>query len=230
MGNPLKDKLRRDEVALVVNPDHPSPSLTELVAGLGVDGIFIDCEHGMAGIERVQEMCRAARAAGVPPLVRPETDAPWLITRYLDAGAAGVIVPHVDTPEMARRLVETVRYARHRDHADKLVVAMIESLEAVANLDGILEVEGVDVFFVGPGDLSQSMGMAGQMHHPDVQAKVREVAGRVRGAGKVPGTLVVHDTAAMFAAAGCRFLYEHANNFLAAGARAFRSRLSLNPG
>ena len=63
VANTLKQKLKRDEIVVVVNPDHPSPSLTEFVAGLGFDGIFIDCEHGMATIERVQEMCRAARAA-----------------------------------------------------------------------------------------------------------------------------------------------------------------------
>ena len=72
MNNALKQKLKRDEVVVVVNPDHPSPSLTEFVAGLGFDGVFIDCEHGMATVERVQEMCRAARAAGVQSVVRPE--------------------------------------------------------------------------------------------------------------------------------------------------------------
>ena len=74
--NHFKEKLRRDEIVVVVNPDHPSPSLTEYVAGLGFDGVFIDCEHGMATVERVQEMCRAARAAGVQSIVRPESAGP----------------------------------------------------------------------------------------------------------------------------------------------------------
>jgi len=221
MANAFKAKLRRDEVVVVVNPDHPSASLTEFVAGLGFDGVFIDCEHGMATIERVQEMCRAARSVGVQSIVRPESEAPWQITRYLDAGAGGIMVPHIDTAEAARQVVETVRYARYRDHADKVVIAMIESLAAIDNLDAILAVEGVDVFFVGPGDLSQSMGMPGQMLHPDVKALVKKVAQRIRAAGKVPGTLVVRETAAEFVAAGCRYLYEHANNFILAGARDF---------
>jgi 2-keto-3-deoxy-L-rhamnonate aldolase RhmA len=221
MANAFKAKLRRDEVVVVVNPDHPSASLTEFVAGLGFDGVFIDCEHGMATIERVQEMCRAARSVGVQSIVRPESDASWQITRYLDAGAGGIMVPHIDTAEAARQVVETVRYARHRDHADKVVIAMIESLAAIDNLDAILAVEGVDVFFVGPGDLSQSMGMPGQMLHPDVKALVKKIAERIRAAGKVPGTLVVRETAAEFVAAGCRYLYEHANNFILAGARDF---------
>src|SRR2546421_1577124 len=134
MANKFKEKLKRDEVVVVLNPDHLSASLTEFVAGLGFDGVFIDCEHGMASIESVQEMCRAARAAGVQSIVRPENDAPFLITRYLDAGAGGVMVPHVDTAAAARQVVETVRYARPKDFSDKVIIAMVESLTAIANL------------------------------------------------------------------------------------------------
>ena len=226
MTSKFKQKLKRDEVVVVVNPDHPSASLTEFVAGLGFDGVFIDCEHGMASIESVQEMCRAARAAGVQSVVRPESDAPFLITRYLDAGAGGVMVPHVDDAATARRVVETVRYARPNDFEDKVVIAMIESLTAVENLSELLSVEGIDVFFIGPNDLSHSMGYPAQMHHPNVKALVKEATARIRAAGKVPGTLVVNETAAEFVAAGCRYLYEHANNLLATGARDFARRLN----
>jgi 2-keto-3-deoxy-L-rhamnonate aldolase RhmA len=226
MANQFKEKLNRDEVVVVLNPDHPSPSLTEFVAGLGFDGVFIDCEHGMATIERVQEMCRAARAAGVQSVVRPESDAPFLITRYLDAGAGGVMVPHIDTAAAARQVVETVRYARPKDHQDKVVIAMIESLTAIANLNEILSVDGVDVFFVGPNDLSHSMGYPAQMHHPEVKAMVKTVSAQIRATGKVPGTLVIGDTAAEFVAAGCRYLYEHANSFIVAGATDFKRRLN----
>jgi 2-keto-3-deoxy-L-rhamnonate aldolase RhmA len=224
--NPFKEKLKRDEVVVVVNPDHPSPSLTEFVAGLGFDGVFVDCEHGMATIERVQEMCRAARAAGVQSIVRPESDAPFLVTRYLDAGAGGVMVPHIDTAAAAQRVVATVRYARPKDHADKVVIAMVESLEAIDNLPELLAVEGVDVFFIGPNDLSHSMGFPAQIHHPQVKAMVKRAAAQIRAAGRVPGTLVVNSTAAEFVAAGCLYLYEHANNFMATGARDFVDRLS----
>jgi 4-hydroxy-2-oxoheptanedioate aldolase len=226
MANPFKEKLRRDEVVVVVNPDHPSPSLTEFVAGLGFDGVFIDCEHGMASIETVQEMCRAARAAGVQSIVRPESGAPYLITRYLDAGAGGVMVPHIETAAAAQQVVETVRYARPKDFADKVVIAMVESIKAIENLPELLAVDGIDVFFIGPNDLSHSMGLAGQMHHPDVKAKVKEASLHIRAAGKIPGTLVIRETAADFVAAGCRYLYEHANNFLVTGARDFGSRLN----
>lgn len=221
----LKDKLQRGEVATLINPDHPSASLTEFVARLGFDAIFIDCEHGMATIERVQDMCRAARIAGAEPIVRPDGCVPWLITRYLDAGAGGIMAPHIDTPEAARELVQTVRYARPHDFQEKLVIAMIESKDAIDRLPSILAVEGIDVFFVGPGDLSQSLGMAGQMHHPRVKALVKSAAKTIRQAGRVAGTLVVRDTAAEFVQAGVTFLYEHANNMLAEGARDFNARL-----
>jgi 2-keto-3-deoxy-L-rhamnonate aldolase RhmA len=226
MANAFKDKLSRDEVVVVLNPDHPSPSLTEFVASLGFDGVFIDCEHGVASVERVQDMCRAARAAGVQSIVRPESSVPFLITRYLDAGAGGIMAAHVESVAVAREIVETVRYARPKDHRDKVVVAMIESLTAVANLPELLKVEGIDVFFIGPNDLSHSMGYPAQMHHPEVKAMVKKASAAIRAAGKIPGTLVVGETAAEFVAAGCRFLYEHANSFIVTGAVDFKRRLA----
>jgi 4-hydroxy-2-oxoheptanedioate aldolase len=225
MANPFKDKMKRGEVVVVVNPDHPSPSLTEFIGGLNFDGVFIDCEHGVASVERVQDMCRAARATGIQSIVRPETDASHLLARYLDAGAGGIIVPHVETAAAARQIVETVRYTRPKDHDEKVVVVMIESLTAIGNLPEMLNVEGVDVFFIGPNDLSHSMGHPAQPHRPEVKAEVKQAAAQIRAAGKIAGTLVVGDTAAEFVAAGCGFLYEHANNFLAAGAAEFRRRL-----
>lgn len=225
MVNLLKEKLKRGEVVVVINPDHPSPSLTEFVGGLGFDGLFIDCEHGVASVERVQDMCRAARAAGVQSIVRPETDAPYLLARYLDAGAGGIIVPHVETATVAQRVVETVRYTRPKDHEDKIVVVMIELVTAIENLPDMLKVEGIDVYFIGPNDLSHSMGHPAQMHHPDVKATVKKVAAQICDAGKIAGTLVVSETAAEFVASGCHFLYEHANNFFVAGAAHFRRQL-----
>ena len=218
----LKDKLKQGQVVTMINPDHPSPSLTEFIARLGFDAIFIDCEHGMASIERVQEMCRAARVAGASAIVRPDANQPWLITRYLDAGGDGVMVPHIETAAAARELVATVRYARHSDFDSKVVIAMVESNQALENLSDILQVEGIDVFFVGPGDLSNSLGMPGQRHHPRVQDLVLEAGRKILEAGKVPGTLVNSETAPTFVSAGFRLLYEHSNAFLKVGANVFK--------
>ncbi|MBL8384624.1 MAG: 2,4-dihydroxyhept-2-ene-1,7-dioic acid aldolase [Burkholderiales bacterium] len=222
----LKQKLARGDVATMINPDHPSPSLVEFIGGLGFDAVFIDCEHGMAGPERVQEMCRAARLAGVVPVVRPEANRPWLITRYLDAGAGGVMVPHIDTADAARELVEAVRYTRHGDPGATLVVGMVESRQALDNLDAILDVEGIDVYFVGPGDLSKSLDLHGQRFHPTVRALVVEAARRIVARGKIAGTLVKRDNATVYVEAGFRFLYEHANALLADGAQRFSAALA----
>lgn len=226
MGLAIKEKLGRGEVATMINPDHPSPSLVEFIGGLGFDAVFIDCEHGMAGIERVQDMCRAARVAGAAAIVRPDANQPWLITRYLDAGADGVMVPHIDTAAAARELVQAVRYARHADHASKLVVAMVESQRALQDLPEILGVEGIDVFFVGPGDLSNTLGLPGQRFHPKVRELVMQAGRRIVQAGKVAGTLVKRDNAAEYVQGGFRLLYEHANAFLAEGAGNFRAAVS----
>lgn len=222
----LKQQLARGEVAVMLNPDHTSPSLVEYLGGLGVcDAIFVDCEHGMAGPERVQEMCRAARAAGVVPIVRPEANQDWLITRYLDAGAGGVMVPHIHTAGDAKALVEAVRYAKPADHASRLIVAMAESTTALENLDAILAVPGIDVFFIGPGDLSNTLGMPGQRFHPKVKEMVQQAGRRVVAAGKVAGTLVKKENAREYVDAGFRFLYEHANTLLADGAARFKASL-----
>ncbi len=225
-SNPLKEKLARDEVVLVVNPDHPSSSLTEFMAGLDIDGIFIDCEHGMASIERVSEMCQAARAGSIPTIIRPETCAHHLFNRYLDAGADGLIVPHVDTAAVAMGIVESVRSIRYKDHETKLVIVMIESVAALDNLDALLGVEGVDVFFIGPDDLSRSMGFPGQVMHPKVQEVIYDTVRRIREAGRIPGTLVTEATVAKLVACGVRFLYEHLNNFARTGVKAFRAEVS----
>ncbi|MFN0161822.1 MAG: HpcH/HpaI aldolase family protein [Burkholderiales bacterium] len=222
----LKEKLARGEVVTMINPDHPSPSLVEFIGGLGFDAIFIDCEHGMAGPERVQEMCRAARLAGVVPVVRPEANQPWLITRYLDAGAGGVMVPHIESAAAARELVAAVQYTRHADPGATLVIGMVESRLALDNLDSILEVDGIDVFFIGPGDLSKTLGLHGQRFHPTVRGLVVEAARKIVARGKIAGTLVKRDNAAAYAEAGFRFLYEHANALLADGAQRFRSVLT----
>lgn len=226
MSNPFKRRLLDDQPVVVLNPDHPCPALTEFLGRLGVDGVFIDCEHGTASVQTVQDMCRAARAAGLQSIVRPEANVDHLLTRYLDAGAGGLIVPHVDDAEAAVAIVRAVRRARPQTFADTVVVAMIESLEAVENLDDIVRVEGIDVFFMGPNDLSHSMGLNGQTHHPDVQDLVLRCAARIRAAGKVPGTLVTRETVARFVGGGCRFLYEHANNFLLTGAQDFRRQMN----
>jgi 2-keto-3-deoxy-L-rhamnonate aldolase RhmA len=227
MSNTLKQRLARGDSVLMVNPNHLSATLVEKLVRSGADSVFIDCEHGMAGFEHVQLMAKAARFGGGYAIVRPQNQERSTITRCLNAGADGVMVPLVHTAENAREVVKIFRYAVPDDYKDRLLVVMIESTEAVANLDEILTVEGIDVFFVGPGDLSQSMGYSpsvapGAKRAQPVLDLVDRTLTRIRESGKVAGTLVVKHDVAHLVAKGAQLLYYHADPFVTEGVSAMR--------
>jgi 2-keto-3-deoxy-L-rhamnonate aldolase RhmA len=193
----------------------------------GADSVFIDCEHGLASFEDIHHMAKAARYAGGWGIVRPQNQERSTITRCLNAGADGVMVPLIHTAELARQVVHTFRYAVPDEHEERLLIAMIESTEAVGNLDEILAVEGIDVFFVGPGDLSQSMGYspavkAGERRAQDVLNLVDDTLRRIRAAGKTAGTLVVKQDVGHLVAQGAQLLYYHADPFVAEGVKQMR--------
>lgn len=225
MTTTLKQRLASDRPVLMVNPNHISPTLCEKLVRSGADAVFIDCEHGLAGFEDIHHMAKAARYAGGFGIVRPQNQERSTITRCLNAGADGVMVPLVHTAEIARQVVHTFRYAVPDDHANRLLIAMVESVEAVRNLDAILEVEGIDVFFVGPGDLSQSMGYspsvpAGGKRSQDVLDLVDDTLRRIRAAGKQAGTLAVKQDVGRLVAQGAQLIYYHADPFVVDGVKA----------
>jgi 4-hydroxy-2-oxoheptanedioate aldolase len=221
----FKEKLARGERVLVVNPDHPSPSLVEFLGVLPLDAVFIDCEQGSADVETVENMARAARAANLTSLVRLFSAEDWVIERYLGRGVDGIVVPRLDAPEQAARIVEAVRYCCPATHSDKSIVVQIESRAAVERLGDFLHVEGIDVFFVGPVDLAKSLGHAGDFRHPEVHAVICGVIADIRRAGRVAGILVDGQNLRDWARRGVQFLYAHANHFLAHGAEEFAARL-----
>src|SRR5207247_10843714 len=108
--------------------------------------------------EVVRNAAQVIRGAGGAAIVRPDSHQRSLLIRYLNAGADGLMVPMVDTAEQARAIVDAVRYACPADHEKRLVVSMIETLEAIGNIDEVAAVEGVDAFFFGRGDVAQDMG------------------------------------------------------------------------
>jgi 4-hydroxy-2-oxoheptanedioate aldolase len=231
MSHTLKQRLARGDAVLMVNPNHLSATLVEKLVRSGADSVFIDCEHGMAGFEHVQLMAKAARFGGGYAIVRPQNQERSTMTRCLNAGADGVMVPLVHTAQNAREVVKTFRYAVPDDYQDRLLVVMIESTEAVANLDEILKVEGIDVFFVGPGDLSQSMGYSpsvapGAKRAQPVLDLVDRTLTRIREAGKVAGTLVVRHDVAHLVGKGAQLLYYHADPFVTEGVNAMRQLAS----
>ena len=221
--NKVKEKLERGETVVMVNPNYPSPGIVEFIGKLGFDVAFIDTEHGPIGMERIEDMVRAAKVAGISTVLRPAENNRPMIVRYLDRGVDGLMVPHVDTAEAAERIVETVRYARFENPDDTLILAMIESPEAIANLDGILAVDGIDMVFIGPSDLSQTMGFPGQPNHPEVAAAMDVIITKALAAGKPVGAAVDWNNTRPLIEKGVRYVYVHANRFLESGGAAFQA-------
>lgn len=175
------------------------PSVAEIMGKAGFDWIAVDAEHAAIDLETTVALLRAMAPYAAVPLVRvPHNDLMW-IRRVMDAGAGGVIVPMVNTADDARRAVEAAKYppagvrgfgycranAHGEDFAayvsrandETVVIAQVEHIQSVQNLDAILATEGIDGVFIGPYDLSGSMGITGQMDHPrmkEAQARVLE--------------------------------------------------------
>jgi len=186
----------------------PSALTAEGVARSGFDWICIDMQHGAMDYAVACEMIRAVDLAGVTPIVRVPWNEPGLIGRVLDAGALGIIVPMIQTPEDARRAVEACLYppagrrsfgplrAALRDgsgyfaaaNARVAVIPMIETAEALASVDEIVGVPGVDGAFVGPMDLSVALGIAPGDNDgvPAFDAALARIVGACRTVGKTP--------------------------------------------
>jgi len=189
----------------------PSPAFVELAALAGFHFVMFDCEHGPMDPESCEHLVRAAEAAGITPLARVPVNAPHVILRYLDIGIQGIMVPHIETADDLRAAVEAAKYPPegHRSlagvraaaygvvpslreymaqaNAETMVIALLESRRALENLAALVQVPGVDVFHIGPADLSASLGYYGLPQHPAVQAAVAEIIAAVRAAGGRPG-------------------------------------------
>jgi 4-hydroxy-2-oxoheptanedioate aldolase len=224
----LKDKLAAGQAATVIAPFASSAGLVELLGHMSFDGVFLDCEHGPAGWEAVEDMARAADLTGYSSVMRVQSNDAATITRALDRGVSGIQVPHLNTRAEVEAAVQHAKFAPlgHRgwsgwrgalgippgDYArvaneQTLVAIMLEEVEALDNLDDILKVDHVDVFFVAPGDLAQSMGVPGQMAHPRVTAAIEDAAQRIRAAGRVAGTLTTPAMLDRHLELGIQFLY-----------------------
>jgi 2-keto-3-deoxy-L-rhamnonate aldolase RhmA len=180
----------------------PSPHCVEILGAAGFDFLVIDEEHAPFDRATIDLMLLAARAVGINVLVRTADASPSRLLSVLDAGSAGVIVPHVDSPEAARRLVAACRYSGSRgysnsprageygkramwDHVDDsdartTIIAMIEDMQAVSHIEDILAVEGLDGVFVGRADLAVSIN-----DRTDGAGLVRKAALRVLNAARI---------------------------------------------
>lgn len=190
------------------------PTVYELAGLAGFDFAIIDMEHGPLGYETVQQLVRTCEMAGIASVVRIPANRAEYVQRALDIGADAVQVPEINTADDARRLVTAakfhplgqrgvcrfVRAARYTrlpkteyfDTANRRqqVIVHIEGKVGFDNLDAILGVDGIAVIFIGPYDLSQSLGIPGQTEHPRIRETMSDIVRRSRAAGKSVGTFV----------------------------------------
>lgn len=207
MTSTIKEKMRRGEVAVAVNVAGHNPDIVEHLQRLGADVAFIDCERTGIGLDAATDLIRASRAAGLPCVVRSWSRSPEAIVRYLDRKADGIVVPHVDSPEEAAAIVELVRYACGDAAGSKLVAVQIETKAAVDAVDAMAAVPGVDVFLIGPNDLSYEMTGKRGSRTPEVNRAIEHVALRLRQAGRAFGMPARLSEIAQFRALGATFLY-----------------------
>ncbi len=195
----------------------PDPSVAEIMAGAGFDWLLVDHEHGPYELNDVMSHLQAIAPYDVAPIVRPVDGDPALLKKLCDIGAQSFIVPMVDTPGHAAEIVAAVKYppqgrrglapsmaraARwnavpgYLDEAndEMCVIVQAETTTAIGNLDAIINTDGVDGVFIGPSDLSASMGHVGNASHPEVVEVVGDALKTIRAAGKHAGLLCLDET------------------------------------
>lgn len=227
--NAVKQKLAAGKVVTMVNPDFQHPRLVEYLARLGMDVSFIDAERMSYDFERIEEMTRAAHLAGIASVARAWMNEPGLITRYFDCGLDGMAFPHVEDAATAKGMIEIVRYARPRDHDDKIVIIMVETPDAIGRLDEIVAVPGVDVVNIGVNDVAFALGRPGEPEHPEVAKLVDRAIERILRGGKHVALNVLdnwEERMPAFVAKGVRWLNVHASAFIARGAKQYAGLLS----
>ena len=196
----------------------PFPMVSELIAGSGFDWLLIDTEHTPSDPIVVQQLLQAVAAERDRPssaVVRPDWNDTVLIKRYLDVGAQSLLLPFVQNREEAEAAVAATRYppygvrgmggsmrasrfgrdTRYVQEAERelCVLVQIETMEALEQIEQIASVDGVDGVFIGPADLSASLGVAGELHHPRVRAAIDSAIVRILACGKAPGILMLEE-------------------------------------
>ncbi len=210
--NRVLEKMRAGEFAFGFQLRTRSPLIAELAGFLGFDFLYIETEHFACNDETVEYLVRAAQLSGITPWIRVTNVDPENVGHLLDIGVQGVIAPHVDTPEEARRLVDAVKFAPlgHRGHAmvsraaefgtflkpaeyleaanrNCSAIAMIESGKGVDNLEAILD-QGIEIIRVGRGDLSLDTGFFGKQKDPRFEDMLRHICAVAKAKGVPCGT------------------------------------------
>ena len=206
--NNIIAKMRKGEIAFGCQFNSPAAEQVELLGIAGYDYVIFDGEHGSFTLSDLEEQSRVAQMCGLTPVgMAPDVELPT-IHSFLERGIMGIHAPNITTEEDAQKLAEGCRYApegrrslsfsrathfgfgpprpEYMAHANSqiVVMALIEHVDALDHLDGILSVEGIDFYGIGPKDLAQSMGLPGQMEHPRVKEFTKQVTDAVHAVGK----------------------------------------------
>lgn len=230
--NVARERLERGELSLGVGIRIVrTVEIAKAMMSAGLDWLFIDLEHGALSIETASQIAVAALDAGIAPIVRIPNGEFSIATRLLDNGALGIVVPHVETPDEARLVVEKLRYPPQGRravfgsvpqldfkpmtpadmtalNAANLITVMLESPKAIENASAIAAVPGIDVLLIGTNDLCVEMGIPGELGHGRVTAAYERMIAACREHGKWPGMGGIYDEPLMqrYIGMGARFI------------------------
>lgn len=247
MPKSLKARLKAGEAVHGLLSPNVEASTLETLGLLGFSLYLLDTEHGTAGPREAEDAARVCEVAGMTLLVRPRGLDAKLVLQYLDAGAMGIMLPGVREVDDARRLVEAVKYPpkglrgiapvranrftlgpeKIEDYVERvndetLVLPQIETLEAVAALDDLVRVPGVDGFIIGPRDLAMAMGYPDGPARPEVEEAVDRITKTILDAGLLVGTTAQTGARAKeLMAKGHRILLHNVTALLKNGAAAY---------
>jgi 4-hydroxy-2-oxoheptanedioate aldolase len=211
--NKLKEKLKNGKPAIGTFIMCNCPELVEIVGLSGYDFVVIDTEHGPLSIESTINLIRAAEIKGITPITRVTESSDSTILRSLDVGAHGIQVPQVNDATTAQRVAKASKYSPlgtrgaamtrageygtvnpmeyfTTENEETLVVVHCENKEGLNNLESIAKIPEIDVIFLGPFDMSQSLGVPGQIYHPLVEEAAEKVLKITKAAGKAAGIFV----------------------------------------
>ena len=240
--NRVKQRLANGEAAFAVGGFYDADAIDQFGPN-GFDAIWLEGEHGNVDFRDIGDYTRACDIWGLTSVVRINMNEPGVVYRTLDRGAQGLVMPHVNTRAEAERFVDAAKFApignrgmftsrQGYDVPDyfqvandqTLLVVLIEDIIAVQNLDEILEVDDIDVFFVAPSDLASTMGHIGDFEHPDVQSVIDDALARIQNAGRNAGSLATDDNVEHYLDAGVKFMLTSVGSWIQTGAANFLAK------
>lgn len=228
--NNFKNRLKEGKPVFGPFMKSTDPAFIEIAGYSGFDFVILDMEHGPVGFSELQNLIRAAIIANLIPIVRTSDSSEVSIAKPLDLGAYGVQIPQVTSGKMASACVKAARFYPEGERGvcrfvraanysvmpreeyfkkanDALIIIQLEGKEAIEDIDNILKVENIDIIFIGPYDLSQSLGVPGQVSHPLVINAMNDIVKRAQSMGKVVGTFADTPQAAeMWRKAGVQYI------------------------